>query len=574
VPEREIPRHEGEPEHGRPRTEDQRFEGEETARRPKGTFVVGEGGELIPEDEIERGFFLEKAERVVDVPPEYRRYVTREDIPKLPPGTRVHQGPRGGLFVDIRELPEHVRERVGRREKEFARPASGRGWKEYSGWIRGGFNYTVSVDPSGEVGTIALSKEGYRIKLEVGIKTGRVRVLEADIPNPSSSDVAEKAVEIVSRVPVNIMANSLYAAFRFQGVRELPDRPHRLVVNRRINEVTSDMSVATISGEDIDLGRHGGVYPALRDFEKNKFHRIGRSKVFVHESLDINAISGRIGKYLELINEENFSGIVVVPAGSLKRADDSVYLVAGFHDPQNDIVVLDEQFIEYAFLHEYFHGIYAVFERLRAIESIISNIRNMFYDALKEAGFTSDTLRHIKVEDEVAQEVVDRVVRSYDYSEIFDVIDHYLETSNRKIPEVVRILKKIIDKYGGMRVLEEFRKAVQEFLKDDGITHYSYSFYSRSQQEGWEKFVSLTEAFASFADYIAELMYIMERDNEFKEMVISKYGRDFSKWLNQELYEKVAERVRTRFRELDENRVRQLETMSRLLKYAKGVFKK
>ena len=37
VPEREIPRHEGEPEHGRPRTEDQRFEGEELERRHKST---------------------------------------------------------------------------------------------------------------------------------------------------------------------------------------------------------------------------------------------------------------------------------------------------------------------------------------------------------------------------------------------------------------------------------------------------------------------------------------------------------------------------------------------------------
>jgi hypothetical protein len=281
-----------------------------------------------------------------------------------------------------------------------------------------------------------------------------------------------------------------------------------------------------------------------------------------------------MGKYLGLIDEENVGGIVIVPRGSLKSADDSSYVVAGFHDPQNDIIVLDEQFIEYAFLHEYFHGAYAVFERLRAIESIISNIRDMFYDALKEAGFTSDTLRYIKVEDEVAQEMADRVARSYDYGLVFDVIDHYLETSDRRIPTIVRTLKKIIDKYGGTRALEEFRKVVQEFLKDDGITHYSYSFYSQSQLEGHDKFMTLTEAFASFADYIAEVMDIMERDNEFKEMVLSKYGHDFSKWFNRELYERVAEKRRARFRELDENRVKQLEAMSRLLKYARGVFKK
>jgi hypothetical protein len=40
IPEREIPRYEGEPEHGRPRTDEQRFEGEELGRRPKGGDVV------------------------------------------------------------------------------------------------------------------------------------------------------------------------------------------------------------------------------------------------------------------------------------------------------------------------------------------------------------------------------------------------------------------------------------------------------------------------------------------------------------------------------------------------------
>jgi hypothetical protein len=66
IPEREIPRYEGEPEHGRPRTDEQRFEGEELGRRPKegDTFVVGEGGKLIPEGEVGKGFFLEKQKTV------------------------------------------------------------------------------------------------------------------------------------------------------------------------------------------------------------------------------------------------------------------------------------------------------------------------------------------------------------------------------------------------------------------------------------------------------------------------------------------------------------------------------
>jgi hypothetical protein len=105
IPEREIPRYEGEPEHGRPRTDEQRFEGEELGRRPKegDTFVVGEGGKLIPEGEVGKGFFLEKQKTV---PKEYRRYISMAQVPKLPFGTKVYRGPRGGLFIDIREITD------------------------------------------------------------------------------------------------------------------------------------------------------------------------------------------------------------------------------------------------------------------------------------------------------------------------------------------------------------------------------------------------------------------------------------------------------------------------------------
>jgi hypothetical protein len=48
-------------------------------------------------------------EKRADVPEEYRRYIKRQDISRLPQGTRIHRGPRGGLFIDIREIPEHMR---------------------------------------------------------------------------------------------------------------------------------------------------------------------------------------------------------------------------------------------------------------------------------------------------------------------------------------------------------------------------------------------------------------------------------------------------------------------------------
>ena len=42
-------------------------------------------------------------EKQVEVPQEYRRYIRREDISKLPKGLKIYRGLRGGLFYDVRE---------------------------------------------------------------------------------------------------------------------------------------------------------------------------------------------------------------------------------------------------------------------------------------------------------------------------------------------------------------------------------------------------------------------------------------------------------------------------------------
>jgi hypothetical protein len=560
--------------------------------------IAGEDAVLIPEDIITGESWLSMrrgasvwdvvdnkirdAEKIlknvikdIDVPAEYRRYISRDKLSKLPAGTRVHRGPRGGLFVDVRELPEHVRESIGEEREELVRPESKVGGKKYSGWVRGGVEYNISIDPAGDIGNISISKDDYHIKFEVGIKTGRVRVLEADIPFPQAGDVVSIILDVVSRRPVNIMANSLYSAFKW-GAGQLPDKPHRITINQGISEVTLDMSKKVIKGDDVNLGEYAAAYPKLRKIKDDNFHRIGDSKVFVHESLNVDAISERINKYKELIDEENVAGIFIVPSGTLVHATDAKYNAAGFHDPQNDIVVLDQWSMEYAFLHEYFHGVYAVFERLGAIDSVLSNVRNMFYDKLIEHGFTSDVMENIKVDDEVAKKVVDIIATSYSNSLIYAVIDSYLETSDKTIPRVVRQLKKVIDRYGGMRALEEFRNLIQEFLKDDGATEYSYSYYLIGQFQEEGRFVSLTEAFASFADYIEEVLDVMKRDKTFREMVMSKYGDDISKWFNKELYNQVYERSGKihKFRRFSKSREKQLDAMSRFLKHVKGVFKK
>ena len=61
---------------------------------------------------------IQKERKKADVPEEYRRYIKRENVAKLPKGTRVYQGPRGGLFIDVREY-----ERItGRKFDEVEKP--------------------------------------------------------------------------------------------------------------------------------------------------------------------------------------------------------------------------------------------------------------------------------------------------------------------------------------------------------------------------------------------------------------------------------------------------------------------
>jgi len=62
---------------------------------------------------------IQKERKKADVPEEYRRYIKRENVPKLPKGARVHQGLRGGLFIDVREY-----ERITGRKFDEA----GKGW--------------------------------------------------------------------------------------------------------------------------------------------------------------------------------------------------------------------------------------------------------------------------------------------------------------------------------------------------------------------------------------------------------------------------------------------------------------
>jgi len=69
---------------------------------------------VLCDDGLTTGFILkEEVEAVVkkifrgirkQVPARFRRYIREEDIGRLPEGVRVHRGPRGGLYIDVREL--------------------------------------------------------------------------------------------------------------------------------------------------------------------------------------------------------------------------------------------------------------------------------------------------------------------------------------------------------------------------------------------------------------------------------------------------------------------------------------
>jgi len=117
---------------------------------------ISEGGETAKSisevieslDELENDIKLSLT--AASVPVEYRRYIRREDLSKLPKGVRVYRGPRGGLFIDVREVPSDWDIEPEKEPKEVETPKPAKGRRSLDEKIKQGaerfVNYLIEVE--------------------------------------------------------------------------------------------------------------------------------------------------------------------------------------------------------------------------------------------------------------------------------------------------------------------------------------------------------------------------------------------------------------------------------------------
>jgi hypothetical protein len=578
IPEREIPRYEGEPEHGRPRTDEQRFEGEELGRRPKevDTFVVGEGGKLIPEGEVGKGFFLEKQ---TAVPEEYRRYISRDQLSKLPVGTRVHRGPRGGMFIDVREIPESVRERLDI-EPEGSEVASRREVKpnKYSG-SAGDLKYEAVLDEASGRSRVSLVRGDYSIEFDVDINSGEIDVVSAKIPAVDMDSVMEEFDKLES----GAVYESEDMLERLRTVFELGAAEHmkNILKNGETESIASDRSKTVVKGKDLYVGELG-AYPRISELTQRNFYRLGGSKVFTQEGVLPTKVEEKLSKFKEFINEDNIGAIVVIQSSRMvKRIRGKEYSVGGFYHPHKDVIYVGAYEIERALLHEYFHQVYSICSRLREINVLVHRLKSLYYHNILDKFEKDENIYKLPYDNEKVKEVLDMISGRFAHSLAIKARERYINTvKGDKVAEMVRELQKIIDSYGGEEAVEAFLEMVREFNDDDGLTKYSRSYfegrsYFTGEEEEYKHDVG-TEAFASIADFIRVVMRLADEDEKVRDFVEKHKNKPY-KLLNKELYQRVlaSEYAGTLggFRGWGKDVERKLKVASKSLSVAKKVFR-
>jgi hypothetical protein len=517
----------------------------------------------------------------IDVPEEYRRYVRRDQLSKLPVGTRVHRGPRGGLFIDVREIPESVRERLDVEPEGSEEVAPRREVKpsKYSG-SAGDLKYEAVLDEASGKSRLSLVSGDYSIEFDVDINSGKIDVVSAKIPTVDMESIRREFAiqERFVRFDAEDMLERLGNIFEVGAVEKIKD----ILKNEATEIIGSDSSKTVVKGEDLHVGSFTD-YPRIRELVKDKFYRLDDSKVFTHEGVHSDAVRSKLLKYHKMINDNNVGVIVVVPSSYMvKSGSGGQYSVGGFYSPDKDVIYIGAYDLEYGILHEYFHQVYSLFSRLHEVNVLIHQIKNIYYHKLVETFERDDLLYKLSSDNEKVKKALDMVSGRFGHSLSIKAREHYINTvKGDKVAEIVRELQKLLDSYGGEEAVHAFLEMEREFNDDDGLTKYSYSYFEgRSYFTGKEeeiKSLTATESFASIADYIRLVKRLADDDEKIREL-IQKYEDRPYKFLNRELYQRVLESEMSKtilggFRGWDKNIDRKLKAVSKFLRIARGVFK-
>ena len=463
---------------------------------------------------------IEKERKKADVPEEYRRYIKREDVPKLPKGTRVHQGPKGGLFVDVREIPRNLlpSEEAGVRERGVGegrvRSGSIRDGKEFEVNVRDGASVKFVLDESGRV---------VGFKKVSGIKR---RVLDAasyKVITPSwNKRLLYDLIEKEGGIPLLLEV----ASVRILGK----------VGRGKFSPLASELFGSVITREVRE--RLGKEYMSQRfEYAFDKF--------FMEPGAEL--LSKR-RKYVEMFLEkfrQDFDGRFCIM--KFQTMDKLHPGASGVYGLESDIYLLD-YWADYALIHEYLHHIYKIYQRAKNlkhwldyyVDGVLSELKIGLDDLLGQFSNATEedklaVLRSLQRIDRSSylrlfREYVERAVEEGDF------VDDEDAEVKKTIVTLYKKYDKIVDELGGPEALEMFERLNRFFMNiGGGLTQYS-------REQIREKIA--TEGLASAGDLFHSvfnlLSSIVPKNREMGEMIVKKYGNNPIDWINPEVIELLA----------------------------------
>jgi len=490
---------------------------------------------------------IEKERKKADVPEEYRRYIKREDIPKLPKGTRVHQGLKGGLFVDVREVPRDLLppEEAGVRERGVGegrvRSGSIRDGKEVEVNVRDGASVKFALDESGRI---------VGFKKVSGIKR---RVLDAasdKVITPSwNKRLLYDLIEKESGIPLLLDA----ASVRILGK----------VGRGKFSPLASELFGSVITKEVRE--KLGKQYLSQRfEYAFDKF--------FMEPGAQL--LSKR-RKYIEMFLEkfrQDFDGrFCIVKLETISKLSPGA---AGFYGLESDIYLLDD-WADYPLIHEYLHHIYKIYQRAKNlkhwldyyVDGVLSELKIGLDDLLGQFSNATEedelaVLRSLQRIDRSSylrlfREYVERAVEEGDFADDEDA------EVKKTILTLYQKYDKIIDELGGPEALEMFDRLNKFFTNiGGGLTQYS-------RKHRKEKIA--TEGLASAGDLLHFVFNLLRstlpKNREMGEMIMRKYGDNPIDWINPEVIELLATKYENFRIDMDK------ETLSRLCDLMRKFFK-
>jgi len=457
---------------------------------------------------------VEKERRKADVPVEYRRYIRREDIPKLPKSTRVHRGPRGGLFIDVREVPEHVHERLERREEERKPQTQREGRREkavaaYEGKLAESLKYKLEVNKERGEAKIRFERGGNVLEFSADLKSRSIKVTDISF--------SEEPEGLIRELEDYWFVRGLFENYPKSETYRYVTHPESL---RTLSSLDRIREGARYSATDLNLVSKGyEENRELLDRPLSYWEQVSSEdsfKFYYSEGIESLEQHKRSVDLFKKIIRNKFGGsIVFLPSGSVKAG--------GLFDSDKMTILVCTDDVS-AMFHEYFHYIFDFYGKLYNLKDTVELTFGYFVNGLFEEETESggriglvdfadyatgkDMPKELKQVGDLWKEFLGKNFMAElgkALLEYFASLPTEKAVGWRKyVKEVANRLDRLINYFGGKEVLSKFEELARFLYFHGGLTPYSQSWKEIDPR------LAATEAFASVGDFIGYYVKLSE----------------------------------------------------------------